>query len=261
MKPSKYPSAPVIAAIGAAVLVSLLFLSYLLSSGLLHQSDTGIVLQNGTEDAPTVTPDSQLLTIQSVADVTVGTDNAQQIIASLTRPDAYSCSIENKLYYDGGSSSLRCRRYVYDTLVRTDMINDTGTLQSTLLRDGETAYAWSAGDTTAYKGQWGDFSDDAAAMLPTYEDVLSEGIELTSAGRRDIDGEPCIMVEYEQGGYRCVYFVSAATGLLKSASFYNGDTLVREVTVSGLKTETPSEDLFTLPDGQDLLGEKSDNEE
>ena len=98
-------------------------------------------------------------------------------------------------------------------------------------------------------------------MLPTYEDVLAEEIELTSAGRRDIDGEPCIMVEYEQGGYRCVYFVSAATGLLKSASFYNGETLVREVTVSGLKTETPSEDLFTLPDGQDLLGEKSDNEE
>lgn len=261
MKPAKYPSAPAIAAIGAAVLVALLFLSYLLSSGLLHRGGTGILLQNGTEDAPTVTADSQLLTAQSVADVTVGTDNAQQIIASLTRPEAYSCSIENTLYFDGGSSSLRCRRYARGTLVRTDMLSNTGTLQSTLLRDGDTAYAWGAGDTSAYQGQWGDFSDDAAAMLPTYEDVLDEAVELTSAGRRDIDGEPCIMVEYEQGGYRCVYFVSAATGLLKTASFYQGETLVREVTVSGLKTEAPGEDLFTLPDGQALLGEESEDEE
>lgn len=261
MKPAKYPSAPAIAAIGAAMLVALLFLSYLLSSGLLHRGGTGILLQNGTEDAPTVTADSQLLTAQSVADVTVGTDNAQQIIASLARPEAYSCSIENTLYYDGGSSSLRCRRYARGTLVRTDMLSSTGTLQSTLLRDGDTAYAWGAGDTSAYQGQWGDFSDDAAAMLPTYEDVLDEEVELTSAGRRDIDGEPCIMVEYEQGGYRCVYFVSAATGLLKTASFYQGETLVREVTVSGLKTEAPGEDLFTLPDGQALLGEESEDEE
>lgn len=261
MKPAKYPSAPAIAAIGAAVLVALLFLSYLLSSGLLHRGGTGILLQNGTEDAPTVTADSQLLTAQSVADVTVGTDNAQQIIASLARPEAYSCSIENTLYYDGGSSSLRCRRYARGTLVRTDMLSSTGTLQSTLLRDGDTAYAWGAGDTSAYQGQWGDFSDDAAAMLPTYEDVLDEAVELTSAGRRDIDGEPCIMVEYEQGGYRYVYFVSAATGLLKTASFYQGETLVREVTVSGLKTEAPGEDLFTLPDGQALLGEESEDEE
>nr|WP_297179552.1 hypothetical protein [uncultured Agathobaculum sp.] len=261
MKPAKYPSAPAIAAIGAAVLVALLFLSYLLSSGLLHRGGTGILLQNGTEDAPTVTADSQLLTAQSVADVTVGTDNAQQIIASLARPEAYSCSIENTLYYDGGSSSLRCRRYARGTLVRTDMLSSTGTLQSTLLRDGDTAYAWGAGDTSAYQGQWGDFSDDAAAMLPTYEDVLDEAVELTSAGRRDIDGEPCIMVEYEQGGYRCVYFVSAATGLLKTASFYQGETLVREVTVSGLKIEAPGEDLFTLPDGQALLGEESEDEE
>lgn len=255
MKPSKYPSAPMIAAVGAAVLVALLFLSYLLSSGLLHRGGTGIQLQNGTEDVPSVPQDSQLLTAQDVADVTVGTDNAQQIIASLSRPEAYSCSVENTLYYSGGSSSLRCRRYVNSALVRTDMLSSAGMLQSTLLRDGEDAYAWNAGDTTAYHGKWGDFSDDAAAMLPTYEDVLDETVELTSAGRRDIDGEPCIMVEYTQGGYRCVYFVSAVTGLLKGASFYDAETLVREVTVSNLKTEAPDEAMFTLPDGQNLLGE------
>ena len=250
-----------VAAIGAGVLVGLLFLSYIFSSGLMHRRDTGIILQSETDTTPTVSAESQVLTAQSVADVTVGTNNARQIIASLERPEAYSCAIENTLYYGEESSTLRCRRYAKGTLVRTDTLSGTGTLQSTLLRDGEIFYAWNPGDTTAYQGQWGDFSDDAAAMLPTYEDVLNEGVELTSAGRRDIDNEPCIMVEFEQGGYRCVYFVSAATGLFKTASFYDGETLVREVKVSSLKTEAPDDKLFTLPDGKNLLGEDSDNHE
>lgn len=259
MKPQKNPTTPMIAAIGAGLLVGLLFLSYVFSSGLLHRGDTGILLQSGTDTAPAVDADSQLLTAQSVADVTVGTDNARQIIASLERPEAYSCTIENTLYYNGGSSTLRCRRYARDGVVRTDVLGSTGALQSTMLRDGDTIYAWDAGDTSAYQGQWGDFTDDAAAMLPTYEDVLDESITLMSAGRRDIDYEPCIMVEFEQGGYRCVYFVSAATGLLKEASFYAGETLARHVAVSSMKTEAPDKSLFSLPDGKNLLGEDSDD--
>lgn len=261
MKPSKNLSTPMLAAIGAAVLVGLLFLSYLLSSGVLHRKDTGIVLQSGTENAPTVNSESQLLTAQSVADVTIGPDNAQKVIASLTRPEAYSCVVENTLYYDGGSSTLRCHQYMRDDVVRTDWMTEAGTVQSTLVRAGDTAYTWENGSTAFYEGTWGDFSDDAAAMLPTYEDVLDEGVVLSSAGRQDMDNEPCIMVEFEQQGYRCVYYVSAASGLLKKASFYDGETLARQVVVSNLKTETPDEALFTLPNGQKLLGENTQNDE
>lgn len=261
MKPHKSLSTPMIAAIGAAVLVGLLFLSYLLSSGALHRRDTGILLQGGAENTPTVSSGSQLLTAQSVADVTIGTDNAQKVIASLKRPDVYSCTIENALYYDGSSSTLRCHQYMRDNIVRTDRLSESGSVQSTLMHAGDIAYTWENGSTTFYQGTWGDFSDDAAAMLPTYEDVLDENIILSSAGRQNIDNEPCIMVEFEQNGYRCVYYVSAASGLLKKASFYHGDVLVRQVTVSNLKTELPDEELFILPNGQRLLGEQTQNDE
>lgn len=261
MKPNKNLSTPMLAAIGAAVLVGLLFLSYVLSSGVLHRKDTGIVLQSDTENAPTVSSGSQLLTAQSVADVTIGPDNAQKVIASLARPEAYSCLIENTLYYDGGSSTLRCHQYMRDDLVRTDWLSEAGAIQSTLLRTGDTAYTWENGSTTFYEGTWGEFSDDAAAMLPTYEDVLDESIVLTSAGRQDIDNEPCIMVEFEQDGYRCAYYVSAASGLLKKASFYQGEKMVRQVVVSHFKTEQPDESLFILPNGQKLLGENTQNDE
>ena len=61
-------------------------------------------------------------------------------------------------------------------------------------------------------------------MLPTYEDVLADEVQLTAAGRQDINGEPCIAVTFEQDGYRCVYAVSTVSGLLAQASFYDGDT-------------------------------------
>ena len=129
------------AAICAGVLVSLLFLSYIMSSGLLHRRDTGITLPTGEADTPVVTADSQLLTAQSVADVDITTDNVQHVIASLTRPEAYSCTIENKLYYTGGSSSLRCRRYVRDGVIRTDTLTESGAVRSSIIRRGDTIYS------------------------------------------------------------------------------------------------------------------------
>ncbi|MCI7126131.1 MAG: hypothetical protein MR935_08080 [Agathobaculum sp.] len=255
MKLRKHVSTPLLAAIGAGVLVAILFVSYLLSSGLLHERGTGIVLPEKTGSAPVASGDSQLLTAQSVAEVEIGPHNAQQIIASLKRPAAYSCRIENTLYYSGGSSTLACRLYASGQTVRTDTLDADGTAQSVLMRSGDAVYAWNTGDTTAYQGKWGDFSEDAAAMLPTYEDVLREDVTLTDAGREDVEQVPCIRAAFEQGGYRCVYYISAVSGLLQAASFYNGDQLTRRVSVSALTTEAPDETVFTLPDGRAVGGE------
>ena len=107
------------------------------------------------------------------------------MIASLTRPEAYSCTIENKLYYTGGSSSLRCRRYVRDGVIRTDTLTDSGAVRSSIIRRGDTIYSWNADSSAVYEGRAGSFSDDASAMLPTYEDVLAAGVTPLSAGRHD----------------------------------------------------------------------------
>ena len=109
------------AAICAGVLVTLLFLSYIMSSGLLHRRSIGITLPTGDAEVPVTSAGSQLLTAQSVADVEITTDNVRSVIASLSRPDAYSCIIENRLYYAGSSSSLCCRRYVRGGLIRLQL--------------------------------------------------------------------------------------------------------------------------------------------
>lgn len=117
-------------------------------------------------------------------------------------------------------------------------------------------YAWNAGDSTAYQGKAGDFTDDAAAMLPTYEDVLADEVQLTAAGRQDINGDPCIAVTFEQDGYRCVYAVSTVSGLLAQASFYDGDTLTRKVTVSELSTGNAGQRIVYAPDRRKRYIEK-----
>lgn len=134
-------------------------------------------------DSPTVGTGSALLTGQSVDDITIDVNNAKTVIATLTRPAAYSSRIENTIYYDGGSAALYCHRYVRDNVMRTDTLGSDNQVQSTLIRVPDSkVYAWNAGDSTAYQGKAGDFTDDAAAMLPTYEDVLADEVQLTAAG-------------------------------------------------------------------------------
>ena len=174
---------PKIAAAGATVLVLLVVLSFVLSSGWMHGSSTGIILPGSEGDSPTVGTGSALLTGQSVDDITIDVNNAKTVIATLTRPAAYSSRIENTIYYDGGSAALYCHRYVRDNVMRTDTLGSDNQVQSTLIRVPDSkVYAWNAGDSIAYQGKAGDFTDDAAAMLPTYEDVLADEVQLTAPG-------------------------------------------------------------------------------
>lgn len=253
-KPGR-PSAPLAASIGAGLLLLLLFLSYLFSSGLLNERD-GIMLSTIDENETALMPIGSALTAQSVADVTITAQNARNVIASLSRPAHYSCKVENALHYSGGSSMQRTRCYVRDGVVRIDTVSENDEVQSSIIHAGDDVYAWEATDNMPYHGAWGDFSDEAAAMMPSYADVLADGIVVSEASRVDIDDEPCIRVIFEQGGYRCAYAVSAVSGLLREASFYSGDTLVRQTVVSELSTVQPEESIFTLPYGRSLLGEE-----
>ena len=92
---------PKIAAAGATVLVLLVVLSFVLSSGWMHGSSTGIILPGSEGDSPTVGTGSALLTGQSVDDITIDVNNAKTVIATLARPAAYSSRIEILLLCSG----------------------------------------------------------------------------------------------------------------------------------------------------------------
>ncbi len=237
-------SAPWISAIVAALLVAVIFLIFLLPSGPFGKRGTGIVLPEGIENTPEAASSSRLLTIQSVADVNINTANAKNIIASLVRPEAYSCKIENKLYYTGGYSTLYCTQYINDAAERVDTTDALGMVQSTILKLKDKIYSWDAGSTKAYEGSWGDFTGDDAAMLPTYEDVLKDDVALTEAERKDLGQEPCMQVTFDSSGYNCEYYISLSTGLLKSVTYRKDGAVTREVYVKSLELKAPDEKLF-----------------
>jgi len=249
----KRPSDAFLAAGGATAIILILFSSYALSSGAAKNID--IVFPEETESSFTVSSGSRLLTTQSVADVTIDIGNVKRVIASLVRPTSYYCQITNTLYYTGGSSTLYCIRYVQNDAERVDTIEADGAVRSSLLHTNETVYAWDAGNSRVYEGKWGDFNKDAAAMLPTYEDILDDTIVLLEAGRDDTVLEPCIRVVFEKDDYQCIYYISAAAGLLQSASFYKNDRLVRQVTVTERHIEPPDPTVFALPNGHSILEE------
>lgn len=235
--------------------MAVLFASYMLSAGLMNKRE-GITLPSTVKNAPIVSSAEPVFTTQSVADIPITAQNVLSVIASLKRLDAYSCQIENTLYYDNEeSTSLYCRQYVRGNTVRIDMVSAVGSIQSTLLRKGTRFYAWMPGDGTPYEGRWGEFNDDAAAMLPTYEELLSgqPEIEILSANSTMIENEPYIQVEAKQAGYRFVYAISTVTGLLQQAAYYDEtDTLRRLVQITELDTTPPADTIFMLPDGTQI---------
>jgi len=62
-------------------------------------------------------------------------------------------------------------------------------------------------------------------------------------------GTPCIYVEYKGGSYNYVnqLYISVSTGLLVSASSYDGDTLVSSLTSASTDLSTPSDSIFSIP--------------
>ena len=78
------------------MLVLLVVLSFVLSSGWMHGSSTGIILPGSEGDSPTVGTGSALLTGQSVDDITVDVNNAKTVVRRYTSV-AYSSRIENTI--------------------------------------------------------------------------------------------------------------------------------------------------------------------
>ncbi len=246
---------PMLASIGALGLVCALFLSFYLSTGAYRSGGTGIVLpseaqENLLSDALEVAPNIQLAEA-----IQVTPENVQQMIAALQRPAAYSYVVKSIVYAGQQSRSTVYRQSAKQSVCRTDALNAAGGIVNTILRSKDTIYAWSAGEATYYTGKSGNFSDDDAATLPTYETVLAVSAENIAAAQLiNVQYEPCIRVTVTQADYRMIYDISTISGLLYHAAVYQGDVLARTCQIEQISIQEPEDTIFQLLDGTSLLG-------
>lgn len=191
------------------------------------------------------------------ADITK--ENVQQVIASLERPDMYSASVTNTLYWNGAWNQIHAVQYVRDGICLTEYNDASGNAERfEAVKDG-IYYAWRRGGTAQYSGAAGTVSADASSMIPTYETVVEEDpANINEAGLRTINGESCIYVTVsdQTTGYSLTYWVSTVSGLLVQADYNHNGELARSVVVDNIQQVEPSASLFVMPNGTSLLPEE-----
>ncbi len=243
--------APVVAAVLAALIVAMLFLSYLVSSGFYGAKSEPPPLSAPTGDAGAADGAADLYRIEGVE---ITRQNVQQVIKVLARSEGYSQTVTNTLYYDDESSTQNVVQYVRGVACRTDVLRG-GSVAESYLRDAENFYAWQPGSGSSYfRGAAGDFTADSMAMLPNWQTVASlPAEEITSAGSVISGGEPVLLVTAESAERRVEYEISTVSGLLVAARYYEGSELSRDLRVTGISMEQPEDAHFTLPDGTSIL--------
>ncbi len=250
MKQKFSPNAPLAAAVVAAMIVGMLFLSYFLSSGFYSAKDGPPPLSAPTTEADETGETGELYGVEGIE---ITPQNVQQVIEALARAGSYSQTVNSTLYYDGQSSTQVVAQYVRGDICRTDVMRG-GSAAESWLRAGDDIYAWQPGGSGYFHGAAGDFSDDSMAMLPDWQTVTALPLEaVVSAATVISGGEPILLVTANSGERRAEYEISTISGLLHAARIYEGDTLIREIRVTGISMEEPDDFRFVLPDGTSLL--------
>jgi hypothetical protein len=234
----------------------------------------GVLLTYAGHDLRTVAlpspPDAAASPSGTVSDglvrLNVTTDNVQDVIRTLHRPDSYSRNIKIEKFYATGSEASKAA--VYN--VGVSMYGGALSMQQTgagdekhIIITGGWMYIWYKEDKTYYRtsAQQAVYGEDAAdefQMIITYEDVLKAAREdILETGDAEYNGENCIYVRYRDGqlDYTTVCYISTASGLLTGAEQYDENmALVYRMTASDYIAGLPDLAAFDLPDGTNAVG-------
>ncbi len=239
------------------IFVCVLFLAGIAAAALPGTS-TGIALPQGSAAEQAVVTEKTQYHLTG-ADITK--ENVQQVIASLERPETYSASVTNTLYWSGAWNQIHAIQYVRDGVCLTEYYDNSGNAERYEAVKNTSYFAWRSGGTTQYAGEAGTVSADEESMIPTYETVIEEEADdIIQAGLRTVNGESCIYATVSDvaTGYSLTYWVSTVSGLLVQADYTRNGELVRSVVVDNVQQTEPSASLFVMPNGISLLPETSE---
>lgn len=252
--------APFVAAIGALILVGVLFLSFVLSSSAYRTGGSGIVLPSEIDPAPVGVEDFEQKNKEILMEITITPQNVQQVIAALSRPQSYTMTVSSTLYTGASSGKMVCCQTFKNDAVRVDYLTTDGGVERTVLFWQDACYAWRAGAVSFYKGTIGSFSQDGESMLPSYETVCSLAQEqILSAALTEEEGDPCVSVVAQEGEYTVTYVVSAASGLLRRAVYEQQGAVVRTVETT-VSLDAPDDSLFILPGTTQVIFNQTSSE-
>jgi len=184
--------------------------------------------------------------------IEVKPETVKVVLGTLTRTESFSRSYTLTSVWDGGQSESTLNYWQSGENIRLS-ISKNNTVRNILVRGSE-LYVWYDGYSGVFKSTLSESSVgsevDRFAGLITYEDIMDVPDEdILEASYVNQSGTPCIYVEYKGGSFDYVnqLYISVSTGLLVSASTYDGDTLVSSLISASTDLSTPSDSIFSIP--------------
>ncbi len=239
----------------AAVLAVAVLLSF--GKGIFFGRDTPAVLLPDISESPGVSADPNAPPTGSGADdpveVEVTPETVQAVVATLARPESYSCTIQETTYWSGGSGTRQIQVWADGACCATR--TETETLARRSLTNGNTLWLWYEGEEDLYEGPLAENTPDDLSGIPTYEDLLGlEKDRILSAGYEGKNGWACVWAETEPGedGTTARYWISVENGLLVAAELRRDGTLTYAVSLPSVQIPVTDETAFRLPDGTDV---------
>ena len=172
-------------------------------------------------------------------------DTVLQVLTELSRADSYARSITLETAWSGGKSTETMEVWAHGSSLRIRSGE-----KNLLLTEGR-RYLWYADDprVLATDEAAGRQFDRYQRML-TYEDLLRERPRIDSADYVELDGEPCIYVEYVSGSFDYVnkLYISVSCGLLMRAETWDGESCVLCMASGPVQISTPEESIFLPPE-------------
>lgn len=166
--------------------------------------------------------------------VEVNRDNILSIVRAIKRPDKYYMELETSVYYSGRSLTTEIRHWVNGGQSVTRSVKAGNTTPVYVMRTEDTVKIWYENSEEFYQTSAANYSDDDAAGIMTYEDVLTTKDRIVSAQYAEQNGCQCIYIETEDDelSYRKEYYVDVDRGLLVSAKTYKESELIYSMDVS-----------------------------
>lgn len=184
--------------------------------------------------------------------IEVNPETVKTALGTLLRPKSFSRSYTVKSVWNGGQSEETLNYWQSGENIRLN-ISKNKTVRNILVRGNE-LYVWYDGSSGVFKSKLDESSVgkevDRFSGLITYEEIMDVPQEnILDTYYIEQSGQPCIYVEYKSGTLNYVnqLYIAIDTGLLVSASKYDGGKLIYSMESSSPELSTPSDSVFDIP--------------
>jgi len=219
-------------------------------------------IQSGTRDAITLPEGPLPAAAEQETEpartlfVEVNRENIRDILATMSRPDAYHQSVTAATLWQGGAASRTVELWRSGPLAWAQVSGIARTKH--VLSDGETVWIWYEDDETPLALSPDEsVSFDDLVGVPAYEPAASLDLSrVEDAGFVTINGANCLYISTRDGVYEERYWIDTATQLLiRADSLADGQLIYqfRQTACEVISVGDPTlTERFRLPDGTDI---------